>query len=75
MRLLGIEFRLLLLPRRLALMEAVPFDPETSRSRSNAFCVCESSDAYKLSAKSGKCRRNSQKLLKIRINREDSVMR
>lgn len=54
MTLLGIELRLLLLPRRLALIELVPFDVEPSRSRSNAFCVDASNDAYKLSAKSGK---------------------
>lgn len=63
--LLGIELRLLLLPRRLALIE---LDAAPSRSRSNAFCADASNDAYKLSAKSGKWRRNSQKFLQI--NRE-----
>lgn len=60
MTLLGIELRLLLLPRRLALIELVPFDDVPSRSRSIAFCVDASNDANKFSAKSGKCRRNSQ---------------
>lgn len=54
--LFGIEFRLLLL----ALIEFISFESQPSRSRSNAFCVCKSNEAYKLSAKSGKCRRNSQ---------------
>lgn len=73
---LGIEFKLVLLPRRLALIEPVPFEPgPPSRSRSKALCVEISSEPYKLSAISGKCLRNSQKFLqKKKINKKKCII-
>lgn len=42
----GIEFKLVLLPRRLALIEFVPFDPPESFSFSTCLCVAMSNDPY-----------------------------
>lgn len=65
----GIELRLVLLPRRLALIEFVPFDPP-SFSFSTCLCVAISNDPYSWSASVGKCFRKLQYALKLenRIN-------
>lgn len=60
----GIELRLVLLPRRLALIETPPELPPPSRSLSTLRCVDGSSDPNKLSARSRKCRLNPQYALK-----------
>lgn len=60
----GIELRLELLPRKLAVIEFVPLVVKLSRSFSSARCVGMSNEPYKLSPSSGKWRRKCQKLLK-----------
>lgn len=70
----GIEFKLELLPRKLALIEPVPLVAIKSCSRSNAFCMDGSTFAYMLSAKSGKCRFNPQKFLQTKEKKRLKLM-